>query len=74
MQFDGDGDVTITFAASYNDPYGVAGAWTPTHAIPALHATTGGDVGAVPSASAVNVYITSGGVAVQDATVSVSIW
>lgn len=28
----GDGDVTVTFAASYSDPYGVAGTFTPRHA------------------------------------------
>lgn len=74
VERNGDGDVTITFDASYTDAYGVSGAWSPTHVVVGAHHTTGVDVGGTVGASVVNVYITTGGVGVQDATVSVSIW
>lgn len=47
----GNGDVTFTFAASYNDDYGVAGAWVPVTCTTALHGTVGGSIPWVISGS-----------------------
>ena len=69
-----DGNYLITFAASYLDAYGVSGAWQPVHAMGGVHGSLGRDVGTTVGVSAVQVYVTSGGVAAPDETVSVSIW
>lgn len=69
-----DGNYLITFSATYLDAYGVSGAWQPVHAMGAVHGANGRDVGTTVGVSAVQVYVTSSGVASPDETVSVSVW
>lgn len=70
----GNGDVTFTFAASYNDDYGVAGAWVPKTADGGLHGTTGGAAPAVISGSTVRVRaISHAGAAISDARVTIEV-
>jgi hypothetical protein len=51
----GTGDVTFTFSSSYDDPYGVSQAFTPTHCALGMHGTTFLDATWVISGSTVQV-------------------
>jgi len=70
----GAGDVTFTFAASYSDDYGVAGAWVPRTADAGLHGTTGGAAPCVISGSTVRVRaISHAAAAISDARVTLEV-
>ena len=70
----GNGDVTFTFAATYSDDYGVAGAWVPVTADAGLHGTTGGAAPCVISGSTVRVRaISHAAAAISDARVTLEV-
>lgn len=70
----GAGDVTFTFASSYTDDYGVAGAWVPLAATTGLHGTAGGSPPYVIVASTVRIRaIRHDGVAISDARVTLEV-
>lgn len=70
----GNGDVTVTFDASYDDEYGVAGAWVPVTADAGLHGSTGGAAPCVISGSTVRVRaISHAGAAISDARVTLEV-
>lgn len=70
----GNGDVTFTFAASYDDEYGVTGAWVPKTAAGGLHGSTGGSAPCLVSGSTVRVRaISHAGVAISDAKVTLEV-
>ena len=67
----GDGDVTFTFASSYSDEYGIAGAFAPRHAIAGLAGQSPG--GAVTEVVAQTVRIrvfSDAGAAIADPRVT----
>lgn len=67
----GDGDVTFTFASSYADEYGVAGAYVPRDPGGSLIGTTGGAPTFVISGSTLRIRaFDSAGAALADARVS----
>ncbi len=65
----GNGDVTITFASSYLDEYGVSGAFTPATAAASVNSSSGAGASAVISGQTVRVACTgaSTGAALSDA-------
>ena len=69
-----DGVAYITFASSYDDPYGIAGAYTPAHA--EATAQDSGDIVANTSITGQDVYVTltNSGAAYQDGTVTVVVY
>jgi hypothetical protein len=70
----GNGDITFTFAATYEDEYGVEGAWVPKTADAGLHGTTGGAAPCVISGSTVRVRaISHAGAAISDARVTLEV-
>jgi len=70
----GDGDVTFTFDASYSDPYSVAGAFAPKHAVGNVHGTTAGEPVVVISGATVRVRAFNGASALTDKRVTISVW
>jgi hypothetical protein len=73
----GNGDVTITFDSSYSDDYGVAGAFTPTRALPSVHVTSLVHRYALPEVSGQTVRIRAtndAGTGVSDARVTVEVY
>jgi hypothetical protein len=70
----GAGDVTFTFDSSYDDEYGVAGAFTPVHAKGTAHDTTHATVTTVISGQTVRVRVfDDAGAAVADARVTLEV-
>lgn len=70
----GTGDVTFTFASSYTDPYGVSGAFSVKHV--GADAQSSSAVRAVPeivTSTTVRVRCFTGGVAVGEARVTLSV-
>lgn len=72
----GNGDVSITFASSYLDPYGVSGNFSITGVIPCLISSSAGEVCyQIVSSSVVRLRaFSSAGSALVDPRVTVSIW
>ncbi len=72
----GNGDVSITFASSYLDSYGVSGNFSISHIIPTLLSTTSGKVVAERVSSTVVRLraFDSAGVAISNARMTVSVW
>lgn len=69
-----DGNVTFTFSSSYADEYGVAGAFSPTHAV-ATSSTAATIADAIPSGLTVNViFSTDAGAAQSDASGTLVVW
>lgn len=67
----GNGDVTFTFASSYDDEYSVSQSFAPVHAKGQLHGSTAGNAPTVVSGQTVRVRaFNSGGAAISDATVT----
>lgn len=71
----GNGDVTLTWASSYNDPYGVAGTVNIVHGIPSLHGATPGDVTVdILTATTVRLRATNAaGAAIADARIGLEV-
>lgn len=71
----GNGDITLTFASSYVDPYGVSGAFTIKHPGTTLHGATAGTVTAtIVTATTLRVRaFTTAGAAMSDARVTVTV-
>jgi hypothetical protein len=70
----GNGDVTFTFGASYDDDYGTTGAWLPVTAGATLHGTTAGEPTAVISGSTVRIRaFDAAGAAISDARVTLEV-
>lgn len=72
----GNGDVSITFASSYSDPYGVSGTFAISSILPGLISTAAGEVAAEKVSSTVVRLraFTSAGSAISNARMTVSIW
>lgn len=71
----GNGDVTFTFASSYNDPYSVAGAFAIKHACGGIHGTTAGEpVVEIATATTLRVRLFNGGSALSDRRATISVW
>lgn len=72
----GNGDVSITFSSSYQDSFGVSGAFSVSSAIPSLLSATAGEVVAqLVSSTVVRVRaFSTSGTAISDAVVTISIW
>lgn len=71
-----NGDVSITFASTYSDPYGVSGTFAITSAIPSLIGSTAGEVVAEVVSSTVlriRAYSTAG-VLLVNPRITVSVW
>jgi hypothetical protein len=72
----GDGDVTFTFASSYTDAYGVAGAFGIYHATATLHGSAAGSATVDYTQGAVTVRVRAfddAGAAIQDAKVTLTV-
>jgi hypothetical protein len=70
----GNGDVTFTFDATYDDEYGVAGAWVPVTCNTSVSATAAREASWVISGSTVRVRIfDAAGAAVSDPTVTLEV-
>jgi hypothetical protein len=71
----GTGDFTITFASSYDDPYGVAEAFVPRGVLVSCHGTTFADATWVISGQTVRIRVfDAAGSALADRRVSVVVW
>jgi len=71
----GTGDVTMTFAASYADPYGISHPFTPTHCVLGFHGTTFLDATYVISGSTVRIRcFGAGGSALGDRRVTLTVY
>jgi hypothetical protein len=72
----GAGDILVTFASSYNDPYGVAGAFSISHAhLTLLSATLGGASVDLLSATSIRCSVfDSTGTGITDARMSLTVW
>jgi hypothetical protein len=71
----GDGDVTITFAASYDDEYGVSADYAPTQAVAAGHGTTFADPTVVISGQTVRARVfDAAGAALADKRITLIVW
>ncbi len=70
----GNGDVTFTFAATYNDEYGVAGAWAPVTCNTSVSSTAAREATWVISGSTVRVRVfDAAGAAVSDPVVTLEV-
>ena len=71
----GNGDVTFTFASSYSDAYGVAGAFALSHALASLHDTSAGEpVVQIVSATTIRVRLFNGASALQNKRATLIVW
>ncbi len=70
----GNGDVTFTFAASYNDEYGVAGAWAPVDCTASVASTAARSVTWIASGATLRVRVfDAAGAAVSDPRVTIEV-
>ena len=71
-----NGDVSITFASTYSDPYSVSGTYAVSSAIPCLISATAGEVSAeLVSDTVIRLRaFSTAGVAISDARMTVSVW
>ena len=71
----GNGDCTFTFASSYADPYGIAGAFAIKHALASLHGSGAGEgVVEILTSTTVRVRLFNGGAALSDKRASLVVW
>ncbi len=72
----GNGDVSITFASTYSDPYSVSGSFAITSAIPSLISATAGEVSAeVVSSTVLRIRsFSTAGTALVNPRITVSVW
>ncbi len=70
------GDVSITFASTYSDPYNISGSFSVSSALPGLISSTAGEVTAeLVSATVVRVRaFSTAGAAISDARITLSVW
>lgn len=72
----GNGDVSITFASSYSDPYSVSGAFSISSILPCLISSSSGEaVAELVSSTVVRLRaFTSAGSAISNARMSLTVW
>jgi len=72
----GNGDVTVTFASSYNDPYAVAGAFSISHVVPGIIGTAVSRcVAEIPTATTVRLRaFDAADAALSNARINFMVW